>query len=572
MTGAGLGLLWADGVAVRRCAPRLDPVLGPPECPADPPDPGDVHELLDRLFAARDGETLELLGDRLTEWLHRTEALRERPDERRTFASLAQSAYMEAGVSREHLIPRVGPKVLALGSLWAKLDESSEGVPESGPTQTDAARNAPDPAAMTEAMADSVVDALISLVAGHALLRQPDGSVLLHLGLVVPPLLDVADGSLDRNTHLAMAVADWVSRHLRRPGLPEPPEALWARAHDLEERCDRRMAEVEDRLGLTATALDTAERIAYRTMYDLRRPEDAQRLAHRCLQTGDRLLSALDDISDERLELLNRLYKVSRLTGDVTTVMERSERLQRHVRARGLRHERAERWGDAADSYSYLGYRYFTAAEYTGVSRMYQLAVYFFDKADVLRARAPVVESGTGAESGYRQYESEGFVYGASARLAGSDTAAELYDRAAAAHARAAQMTFQSAGLFSLYEVAGHFFNAHAVLARCVRSADFPTCLGLLGEAAQNLRSAIGVTRNAFPIYETTTGRLARGEANPCTADMVLGLRHTLHPDAERVAATARTAATALAENDLPGFRDAVRELSSLFVFLHALG
>jgi tetratricopeptide (TPR) repeat protein len=571
VTGATASLLWADEVAGRRSTPSLDPVLGPTERPADLPDPGEIRQLLDRLFAARDGETLELLGDRLTEWLHRTEALRERPDERREFVSLTTSAYMEACLCRENLMSRVGPKVMALGTLRAKLDE-----PDTGAAGTDTSREAPDPAAMTEALADSVVDELIPLLTGPALLRQPDGSALLHLGLLVPRLLDLADASLQRNTHLALAVADWVGRQLRQPGRPKPPEALQARARDLEERCVHRMAEVEDRLGLTAAALDAAERSAYRTMYVLHRPEDARRLAHRCLQTGDRLLTAPDDTSDERLDLLNRLFKVSRLTGDVTVVMERSERLQRHIRARGLRHERAERWLEAADSYSNLGYRYFTAAEYTGVSRMYQLAVYFFDKADVLRARAPdpvpVTGTDTGLEPGYRLYESEGFVYGASARLAGPDTAAELYEQAASAHARAAQMAFQSPGLFNLYKAGGHFFNSHAALARCARSADFPTCLGQLDGAARNLRSAIAVTQDVFPLYEATVVRLVRGEADPCTADMVRGLGHTLHPDGAGVAATARTAATALAEGDLPAFHDALRELSRLFVFLHALG
>lgn len=570
MTDAAPSLLWADKVTVRRSVPLLDPVLGPAERPADPPDPAEIRQLLDRLFAARDGETLELLGDRLTEWLHRTESLRERPHERREFASLTQSAYMQACLCREGLMSRVGPKVMALGILWAKLDESETGAAETGPAETRTARGAPD----ASAMADSVVDELIPLLAGPALLRQPDGSTLLHLGVLVPRLFDLIDASLERNTHLALAAADWVGRQLQQPDRPEPPEALRARARDLEERCQRRMTEVEDRLGLTAVALDAAERAAYRTMYVLHRPEDARRLAHRCLQAGDRLLTVPDGTSDQRLDLLNRLFKVSRLTGDVTVVMERSEQLQRHVRARGLRHERAERWVDAADSYSNLAYRYFTAAEYTGVSRMYQLAVYFFDKADVLRAWAPdpVPVTGTGVEPGYRLYESEGFVYGASARLAGSDTAAELYERAASAHDRAARMTFQSQGLFSLYKTAGHFFNAHAMLARCLRSADFPTCLGLLGEAAGNLRSAIDVTQSAFPLYEATVVRLAQGEADPCTAAMVRGLGHTLHPDGERVAVTARTAAAALAEGDLPAFRDAVQELSRLFIFLHALG
>jgi hypothetical protein len=572
VTGAAPSLLWADEVAARRAALQLDPVLGSAERPADPPDLGRIRQLLDRLFAARDGEALEMLGDRLTEWLHWTEALRERPDERRQFASLIQSAYMES--CREDLMSRVGPKVLALEALWAKLDEPETGAAETGPGESDTAGDAPDPAAVSEAMADSVVDELVPLLAGPALLRLPDGSALLHLGLLVPRLLDLVEASLVRDTHLALAVADWVSRQLREPGRPEPPEALRARAHDLEERCWRRMAEVEDRLGLTTSALDAAERAAYRTMYVLHRPENARRLAHRCLQTGDRLLTVPDDTSDARLDLLNRLFKVSRLTGDVSIVMERSERLQRHVRARGLRHERAERWVDAADSYSRLGYRYFTAAEYTGVSRMYQLAVYFFDKADVLRARAPdsVPVTGAGVEPGYRPYESEGFVYGASARLAESDTAPELYERAASAHQRAAQMTFQSLGLSSLYKAAAHFFNAHAALARCARSADFPTCLGLLGGAAKNLRGAIDVTQNVFPLYEAAVVRLARGEADPCTADMVRGLGHTLHPDGEQVAATARTAATALAEDDLSAFRDAARELSRLFVFLRPLG
>lgn len=361
MTGTALGPLWADQATVRRSAPRLDPVLGSAERPVDPPDPGAIRELLDRLFAARDGETLELLGDRLTEWLHLTEALREHPRQRDELASLTQSAYMEACLCRDSLMSRVGPKVMALGILSAKLAEPETDA-TTGPGESDTSRGTPDPAVM----ADSVVNGLIPLLAGPALLRQPHGPDLLHLGLLVPRLLDVVDASLERNTHLALAVADWVGRQLRQPDRPEPPEALRTRARDLEERCERRMAEVEGRLGLTTAALDAAEQAAYRTMYVLHQPEDARRLAHRCLRTGDRLLTVPDDTSDERLDLLNRLFKVSRLTGDVTVVMERSERLQRHVRARGLRHERAERWEDAADSYSNLGFRYFAAAEYTG--------------------------------------------------------------------------------------------------------------------------------------------------------------------------------------------------------------
>lgn len=568
MTGVLSSLLWADEVTVRRSAPRLDPVLGLAERPEDPPDPGAVSQLLDRLFAGRDGETLELLGDRLTEWLHRTEALRERPEERREFASLTQSAYMEACVCREDLISRVGPKVTALGILWAKLEEPETVAAETGPDEPDISGDEPGPAAMAEAMADSVVDELIPLIAGPALVRQPDGSTLLHLGLLVPRLLDLVDASLERNTHLALAVADWVGRQLRQPGVPEPPEALRARALDLAEKCERRMAEVEDRLGLTAVALDAAERSAYRTMYVLHRPEEGRRLARRCLQRGDQLLTVSDDTSDDRLGLLDRLFRVSRLTGDVTTVMEWSERLQRHIRARGLRHERAERWVDAADSYSNLGYRYFTAAEYTGVSRMYQLAVYFFDKADVLRARAPDPDTEPGP--GYRFFESEGFVYGASARLAGRETAVELYERAASAHDRAARMTFESQGSFHLYQRAGYFFNAHAALARCASATNFPTCLSLLGEAAENLR--MDVTQDVFPLYGATLVRLARGEADPATAEIVRGLAHTLHPDGEQVATAARTAATALADGDLPAFRGAVPELSRLFIFLYALG
>lgn len=520
--------------------------------------------MLDSLFAARDGEALELLGDRLTEWLHRTGTLRERPQDRREFVSVTQFAYMEACLCREDLMSRMGPKVMALGTLLVKLDESEAGAAETGSSGTDTSRDRPDP----EAMADSVVEGLVPLLAGSVLLRQPDGSTLLHLGLLIPRLLDLVDASLERNVHLGLAVADWVGRQLRQPDRPEPPEALRARAQDLQERCERRMTEVEDRLGLTSAALDAAEEAAYRAMYAQHRPEEARRFADRCLRAGDRLLTMPDDTSDERLDLLNRLFKVSRLTGDVTTVMERSERLQRHVRARGLRHERAERWVDAADSYSNLGYRYFTAAEYTGVSRMYQLAVYFFDKADVLRARAP--EPDTGSQPGYRFFESEGFVHGASARLAEPRTAVELYERAASAHDQAARMAFQSPGLFHLYNTAGNFFNASAKLARCVSAPDFSNCLALIGEAAENLR--LDVTKDVFPLYGATLVRLVRGEADPCTAVMVGGLGHTLHPDGEQVAATARTAATALAGGDLPAFRDAMQALSRLFIFLYALG
>lgn len=125
-------------------------------------------------------------------------------------------------------------------------------------------------------------------------------------------------------------------------------------------------------------------------------------------------------------------------------------------------------------------------------------------------------------------------------------------------------------GLFRLYRRASEFFNAHAALARCARASDFPTRLKLLGEAAVNLR--IDVTQDVFPLYGDTLIRLVRQESPPCTADMVHGLACTLHPDGERFAATARTAADALSAGDLRAFRVEVQELSRLFIYLDALG
>jgi hypothetical protein len=550
-------------------------------------EPSDVAALIDRWGEAGADAALEVLGDRLTEWIHTTDALRNRPHVLREFASLAQTAYMDAAGRSAGRRPQLEPKILSVALLRRKFGLTG---PRDGQryaalsVRQSAVEQSVD--AMVgdhgEELAELVVDALIPIVLGPALVPPWRKSVMLPLGLLVPALIELAHSALERDTHLALAAADWVARQIREPPSatrPPPPPALKHRAENLARRCAEQMADVDRRLGLDWAAWDAAERAAYRAMYREHRVDEARRLARTCLERGERLL-AQGGGEEQRLHLLDRLFTASRLTGDVRIVATWAERARAQVSSRAATLERARRWVEAADSCSHLGYRYFCTAEYTGVARMYRLAVYFFDKAEVLRARDP--EHGAAevtppdadgpVEAGYRRFEGEGFAYGASGRLAEPPASADLFDLAAAAHDRAAVMTFQSTSLHNLYISGAHFFHAQSALARCAQAVDLPEVRELWAEAAQSFRACITGTQSAFAVYEAVLVRLTEREAEPCPPHLVRELERTLHPDGEAIAAAARAAVTAVDRLDLLGLRAAIADLGRLFLYLNPRG
>jgi hypothetical protein len=306
------------------------------------------------------------------------------------------------------------------------------------------------------------------------------GGMAEALGTTNPAgLIDEAKEAAYRNLPLAVAMLNAL-----RDAAPVAAELLVAFQEDL--------VALYERLDLHRAAFETAVLAAYAAAYSQRDTDASVRLAWEALRRGD----ALPDTT----ELRDRLYSLSRQTLDADEVARRFERI-----AVRLRDER---------NWSGLAYRYFVVAEYTGVHRHYQLAVYYFEKAAAL-----------GAQEEYRQLESRGFALGASARL---NPSAEMFDEAALVLDRAARLTFQDERLHLLYSSTGHFFAAHARLVR-----------GDLAGAATAFDQCFVVMRQVFRPYAEVLRLMAAGAAEPCTADQVAELRRTMHPRPERLAAAA---------------------------------
>jgi tetratricopeptide (TPR) repeat protein len=374
-----------------------------------------------------------------------------------------------------------------------------------------------------------------------------------------------------KNLELALCLLRWVHAQTGRvvvldrfPEVVDPDDTVTTKAAVLRSACMERMTELEAGLGLGAAALDSIVAAAYNAAYSARQPTEARNLARRALVIGDRRVTEL--AGEERLGLLDHLATVSRLTRDVTEVAERFDRLCEQLRRLAKDAEREQDWSTAAMRYSALGYRCFAAAEYTSLNRLYLEAGFFFQKSEVLRARAPVDD-----DAAYRRWEGEGFASGASARTAGPAQAAGLFDAAATALQRAAVPVFQNTGLHIFYTSTAHFFAAHASLARVALTTDVREIVSLLAEAGTMFRECFNLMQQVFAVYAATLTELARGSPDPCSDAMATELTRTLHPHGERVAAAARDVAAALTAGDVRAIHPAVAELSAPLLYLNPL-
>lgn len=510
-----------------------------------------VYGLIQVICDNGDAKELEEVGDRLTARVQSTPTVQEPFQAIR----LAHLAYLRAfDIESEARAAYLAAKALSLEIVLAKFeleDDNDESV-----------------RTRMRKSAEQLAHALLGSVAGQG------EAVRLQA------MLGLAAEARGRNLQLALSLADWVSHQTSEfdfGARADPGGVVTALATTFKLACLERMVELERSLGLDWIPLERAEEAAYFAAFAARQAGDARRLADDVLSAGDRLAARLDD-EERKLGLLDRLYKVSRITGDIAKISERVERLGRELRRVGRGHEQAGRWIKAADVYSNLGYRYFAAGEYTGLSRLYLLSVYYFEKSEVFRAKDPTGGYETDSddpnvpEAGYRRLESEGFIYGASGRLAQPAVATDLFERAALALECAAKMVFGKLRLNVFYGTVSNFFDAHSGMMRVGRSEDLREICQLLADAAAAFHECGRGFQQVFSSYEAVLSRLVSGDPDPCPVGFEQELARTMHPDAEGVAEKSAAAAAALATGDVAGLRAAVAKLADLFIFLYPTG
>ncbi|WP_404870015.1 hypothetical protein ACI1MP_31060 [Kitasatospora griseola] len=501
--------------------------------------------LIAMLGVLGDTEGLEAVGDCLTERVQLPGA--GKPGD---LAPLAHEAFVKAFETGAGVrSAAVAVKALAVEALLAVLEIGGEEGEEARSNMADWAAH------------------LTSEVVGS----DPEGDrSTLHA------MLDAAEQAMERHLQLALMLLDWTVRQTRDLGYhvtTEPDRELTARAARLLTDGTQRMADLMTRQELDEAALNLVELELHRVLYVLREVEAAKPLAVDSLRRADALLERRTG-RDDRIAHLDRMLKVSRVTGDPGTVGDRVERLGEALRHAGHQEEQAGRRLEAARLYSNLAYRQFTAAEYTGVTRSYLLTVYYFEKTQALRAEHLSDPHTADARhpQAHLRFEAEGFIYGASGRLARPEAASELYDRAASAHARAAKLAFDNFELHTFYLTAACFFDAHSSLARATRAGGVPEILALLAGATGAFHECGGMFQHAFSSYEAVLGRILDKAADPCPGDRVRELSRTLHPAAQEVAVASSAVAAAAESGNPEALRAAVARLASQFIFLYPTG
>lgn len=495
-----------------------------------------AERLIRELMVGGENTELELVADTVVSWVQH----HGQPDTARRMISLASEAYMFAMMTNPDRMDQIGAKGAAVQVLLDKFQ--------------DATASSADPPKWDD---ETVVRAVLVTLHGRGGTGQVTRDDLRRLH-------DVAVEAQDRNIQFALCLARWM-REQTTFAWSDEAEHDRARTGELEADCLQRMAALEERLGLEGAALDSLVQLAHSATYRTRRWEESVHIAAAALELGRRHLESVDgDLA--RLVVLDQLARISRLTRDTGEVAEWTDRFCRHQRSMASACERNRDWITAADRYSNLGYRSFSAAEYTGLHSLYQQAGYSFEKAEALRAKAG------GGQAEYRRREATGFIQGAAARQAEPARAADMYDAAAAALDRAAQLTFQEQpGLSLFYEGTAQFFTAQAALSRAASAHTIAEIRRPLAGAAGALLQCFSHTQQVFWVYRAVLAGILDGHDDPCPNEQIEEMTRTLHPHAAQVADTARAVSTALAAGDVDAARTVLASLATQFVFLNPL-
>jgi hypothetical protein len=527
-----------------------------------------VYDMVEDAAHRSSSNLLEVVADYLVTWNQRRG--HGSVETGQIALGLAYRSYSDAFEADDRRAGVVAAKASSLRALLAKFG-------------TEAGRVAPDEAPDQEQELDLVALGCLAAVDGRP---APDDRIEQGAWKAdaLRTLLRIARAAADRDVHLATLLCRWIRKQASdfsvRVAVCDAP--IESELDPLEEHCLLEVAALEDRMGLPWASFDATEQAAFAAAYSPHRRERAPNLARASLAQGDRLLQSITGEppktkDDPRLGLVDRLYKLSRLTRDIDEIVCRLDRLCDILRSLGQAHERAEECLEAAEIYSNLGYRYFSGAEQCGLSRHYLLSVYFFEKAEFFRALAPGggyasidTQAPNAPELGYRRFESDGFIFGASAKLTEGIAIISLFDSAAQAHERAGKMVFGQLGLHALYNSAAHHFNAQASLIRAARAGSANEAAHYLRQAAMNVHECFQLFKSIYRQYEHLLNRLTENKDDPCPDEMVRELELCFHPSATRLQSTARAVSKALTKGDPPD--TTCLSLARELVFLNPLG
>lgn len=328
------------------------------------------------------------------------------------------------------------------------------------------------------------------------------------------------------------------------------------------------------------------EKISFLHSFKLQNIELGRKFADEALKLGDDLnfdLQMAKAPSETIVNLRQRLYSLSRLTGDQKKVEQRLDLFCAHLHRDADKYYEKQEWNKAANFYSNLGYKYFNAAEYVGSRVLYNLSIYFFEKAEYCRSKEPYIlqenpddmdtMSYRRLEMSYRRLEANGFIYGASARLSNKGPAVVgLFYDAADQLAEAAFLTFQNLQIHDFYNSTAHFFLAQAELARAAKATGSQDFIRHIISSDQALGECFPLYKNIFNAYQSILKILVNPNNQEKDEDKIRYLSRGGHPDPRHVVDIAHRIISHYETGNSCQLSDDLFELGRCFIYLNPLG
>jgi len=283
----------------------------------------------------------------------------------------------------------------------------------------------------------------------------------------------------------------------------------------------------------------------------------------------------ISGVPNERIiNLRSRLYQLSRFTGNKQEIENRLNLSCIHIRKQADTHYVQQEWHDASQAYSHLGYRYFSAAEFAMSKMLYQLSVYFFEKAEYCRSKSPDKPKKNEYsldEKFYRRLEANGFIYGASGRLSEDEDACELFEEAADQLSEAAQHVFQNIGLHSFYNSTAHYFFAQSMLIKAINAYDFGHVRQLVIKSINALGWCFPMMKNVYNDYKEILNYCIELESDFVSEKILLDLAKTGYPDPHSLLNIVKETRQQLDDNNFLGFIDKFNTVRRSLIYINPL-
>jgi hypothetical protein len=390
-----------------------------------------------------------------------------------------------------------------------------------------------------------------------------------------PALERAAVMMAERDCFLAHLFIQWMGREVftewgLRTRVPEVMERIRA-LHEIHLHCARRCAELWTAMGDASRHLEMLELATYIQVLELRDGDGGRVTAREAIAAGDAMLLDLQLRGDTATVpgMGQRLFRLARFTGDPGAVEERLALQCAQTHSDADAHFARGAWEEAADAYSTLGYRYFAAADLTASEVLYQLAMYFFEKAEFTRSRLPRDETADPDPHVYRRLEANAFIFAAAARVSNTLATAELFEDAADQLSQAAGLVFQSMCLHTFYNSTAHFFLAQSELIFAARSRAFERCVDHVSRALTAFSQCFSGFRTIYDAYQTLLRAAIRREEEIDEHDVEATLARGGHPAPARPLEIVRECRNA---PDADAFRGSLEALRLSLVYVNPMG